>query len=85
MTTLRTFLPPEPPEKEARPLRAVTEADCEAMDSTFGYEGIRTESGFITFDPVPLDTAKRIARTAQEKAMRAGELRRLPTCFGELV
>jgi hypothetical protein len=85
MTIIRGFLPPEAASIDPHGpyCEWINVAHMEEADDMAGLT--RTESGFISFDPVPLDTAKRIARTAQEKAMRAGAMRPLPSIFGELV
>jgi hypothetical protein len=77
MSYLHTFLPCPPPEVAATAERGVTDEDCEAMDSTFEF--------ITSSEPFRWTPAQRKARAEFEEAARAGELRRIPTVFGELV
>jgi hypothetical protein len=60
----------------------LSEEQMADMDDTHSH--LRTESGFITFDPVPLDTAGRIARTKQQEAARAVKPAGIDTWFAML-
>lgn len=80
MTTIRTFLPPEAASIDPHgPYCEWINAEHLAeMDDMAGIE-------LITTSPFKFTPAQRKAQDEFVEAMRAGELRRLPTVFGELV
>jgi hypothetical protein len=81
---IRHYLPCPPPasEKAIEEVCVLSDEACEAMDDSGSH--IRTESGFITFDPVPLSGPQRIERRKQEEAIRAGTPAGMDTWFGSL-
>jgi hypothetical protein len=75
---LHTFTKPEPAsEPQAPRCDLLTTEECEGMDDTFSF--------ITSSEPFRWTPAQRKARAEFEEAARAGELRRIPTVFGELV